>query len=202
MYHVELRQFPRNLNRFNLSGPQVGAILVRWAQREQVEVNGQNWDPKQATITVLEGPEIPVHRLSLGRGWPLAERQGEDVTARVLEEARRAVADGSAYRQAQAEAPAPQGDAGEVGAGAPASDSGGVGASETASGAGADAPASDAGGGSTDALGAGVELAALLGPDAARLLAAWREVSGRTAGLSPSESLALAERDLGGAAGR
>jgi hypothetical protein len=47
-----------------------------------------------------------------------------------------------------------------------------------------------------DQLGIGVELAALLGPDATRLLAAWREVAARASGLSPSESLALAERQL------
>ena len=152
MYHVELRQFPRSLTRFNLSGQQVGAILVAWAQKEPVEVNGESWDPKDATITVIDGPEMPVHRLSMGRGWPLAQRQGQDVTARVIEEARRAVEDGSAHRD-------------DRGAGA-------------------------------DPLSAGVELAGLLGPDAARLLAAWCELRARTSGLSPSESLALAEREL------
>jgi hypothetical protein len=47
-----------------------------------------------------------------------------------------------------------------------------------------------------DQLALGVELASLLGPDASRLLAAWREVAARASGLSPSESLALAERQL------
>ena len=39
-----------------------------------------------------------------------------------------------------------------------------------------------------DALALGVALATLLGPDAERLLAAWREVSTRAAGLAPSEA--------------
>ena len=58
------------------------------------------------------------------------------------------------------------------------------------------APASGAGGPGSDELALGVELAALLGPDALRLLAAWRDVAVRASGLSPSESLALAERQL------
>ncbi len=193
MYHIELRQFPRNLNRFNLSGRQIGTILVPWSQKQPVEVNGQSWDPKQATITVIEGPEIPIHRLSLGRGWPLAERQGEEVTARVLEEARRAVSDGSAYRQAPV--PAVDADGGQP---APAAEPG--------QGPADDYPSAATDGaretGSGDTLAAGVELAGLLGPDAPRLLGAWRAVSARTSGLSPSESLALAERELGDGGGR
>jgi hypothetical protein len=169
VYHVELREYPRNLNRFNLSGTQIGAILVPWSQKEVVEVNGQRWDPKDATIRVIEGPEIPIHRLSLGRGWPLAERQGEDVTVRVLQEAKGAVSDGSAHR-------------------------------EPLGGSGHEAAGGAYGRGSADALSAGVELAGLLGPDPGALLAAWRAVANRTSGLSPSETLALAERDLAGGA--
>jgi hypothetical protein len=146
---------------------------VPWAQKELVEVNGQKWDPKSATITILEGPEIPIHRLSLGRGWPLAEKQGEDVTARVIAEARQAVSDGSAYREPADHQP--------------------LSTSEPLP------PADDypsAGPAAAGPLSAGVELAGLLGPDASRLMAAWRSVSARTSGLSPSESLAVAEREL------
>jgi hypothetical protein len=54
--------------------------------------------------------------------------------------------------------------------------------------------------GMADPLALGVQLASLLGEDAASLLDAWRAVVARGAGLSPSESLALAEREI--AAGR
>jgi hypothetical protein len=50
-----------------------------------------------------------------------------------------------------------------------------------------------------DPLALGVALASLLGEDPAGLLAAWRQVAARSTGLSPSESLALAERDIGAA---
>jgi hypothetical protein len=42
----------------------------------------------------------------------------------------------------------------------------------------------------------GVQLGGLLGGDPVSLLAAWRELAGRSSGLAPSESLALAEREL------
>jgi hypothetical protein len=47
-----------------------------------------------------------------------------------------------------------------------------------------------------DPLTLGVQLASLLGEDPAGLLAAWRAVAARASGLAPSESLALAEREL------
>jgi hypothetical protein len=59
------------------------------------------------------------------------------------------------------------------------------------------APAPTPAQGLEDPLALGVTLASLLGGDPARLLAAWRDVAARSTGLSPSESLALAERDVG-----
>jgi hypothetical protein len=47
-----------------------------------------------------------------------------------------------------------------------------------------------------DPLALGVQLASLLGEDPGRLLSAWKEVAARSSGLSPSESLALAERQI------
>jgi hypothetical protein len=52
-----------------------------------------------------------------------------------------------------------------------------------------------------DPLTLGVQIAALLGPDAVRLLDAWRGAAVGTPGLAPSESLALAEQALRGATG-
>ncbi|MCW3065102.1 MAG: hypothetical protein JWN32_2274, partial [Solirubrobacterales bacterium] len=55
--------------------------------------------------------------------------------------------------------------------------------------------------GIADPLALGVQLASLLGKDAGRLLDAWRAVVARSAGLSPSESLALAEREIAAGGG-
>jgi hypothetical protein len=203
-YHVEIRDFPRNVNRFNMSGSEVGVVLLAWAQERVFELADQRWNPQTAELTVLEGPEIPVSGLSMGRGWPTAVREGQDVTDRVLSEAREAVVDGSAARLAVEQEEAAAAIAAEEAAAAEAAPSGETDAGwETAAAAPvAEAyaePAPPQGAGiapAGDELALGVELAALLGPDAPRLLAAWREVAGRASGLSPSESLALAERRL------
>jgi hypothetical protein len=191
-YHVEIREFPRNVNRFNMSGQEIGAILLAWAQERVFELGDQRWNPQTAEITVLEGPEIPVSSLSLGRGWPTALREGQDVTERVIAEAREAIVDGSIARAAQdAEASEAPGVAEAAAQTAP------VEAEppplDEASGEAALAAVAEP---EVDELALGVELAALLGPEASRLLAAWREVAGRARGLSPSETLALAERQI------
>jgi len=85
LYHVELRHFPRNVCRFNLSAEELHAsVLAPWAADRPFELGELKWDPRQARLTVLEGPRIAPDRLSMGRGWRTAQREGRDVTARLL----------------------------------------------------------------------------------------------------------------------
>src|SRR5213082_2369107 len=88
MYHVELRQFPHNLCRFNLSEHELRAIAERWARDQWVALGDRKWDPNQARLTILEGPKIGPEQLTMGRGWRAAQRGGSDVTASVLANAR------------------------------------------------------------------------------------------------------------------
>ena len=91
MFHVELRQFPHNFCRFNMSEQELRRfVLDAWARKEWLEFGERRWDPNQATVTVIEGPRLSMPELSMGRGWRNAQRAGADVTERVLEEARRA----------------------------------------------------------------------------------------------------------------
>jgi hypothetical protein len=178
MYHVELRQFPHNMCRFNLTDAELRVIVEPWALERVVDFGERKWNSQMARITILEGPQMPLEQLTMGRGWRAAQRQGEDVTERVLGAAREALA-------AAQSAPAPPVPQPLTQAGAPAQ-------------AGAAAPGEPAQGGAlADPLALGVQLASLLGEDPAGLLAAWKEVAGRSSGLSPSESLALAERQIG-----
>jgi hypothetical protein len=152
MYHIELRQFPHNVCRFNLSAPELGAIVTPWVSDQSVEVGERKWRTDQAKLTILEGPRLGVEQLTMGRGWRAAERESEDVTERLLAEAKQALA-------------------------------------------------GQAGMALADPLSLGVPIdlrsvASLLGEDPPALLAAWCEVAARTSGLAPSESLALAEREL------
>jgi hypothetical protein len=85
VYHVELRQFPHNFCRFNLTERELQeTILDAWVRGEWVELGERKWSPHQANLKVLEGPQLPVDQLSMGRGWRNAARQGQDVTEQLL----------------------------------------------------------------------------------------------------------------------
>jgi 2-iminobutanoate/2-iminopropanoate deaminase len=85
VYHVELRHFPRNVCRFNLSAVELQtAVLAPWAADRAFDFGEQRWDPRQARLTVLEGPRLAPAELTMGRGWRAAQRQGRDVTAEAL----------------------------------------------------------------------------------------------------------------------
>jgi hypothetical protein len=176
MYHVELHQFPHNMSRFNLTDAELDAIVQPWVREQVIDFGERKWSPHQARLTILEGPPMPLEQLTMGRGWRAAQRQGEDVTERVLGAAREALA---------AAAPAP--------AVPPLPDALPQPPAETL----AATPQQPVQGGPlADPLALGVQLASLLGGDPGRLLSAWKEVAARSSGLAPSESLALAERQL------
>lgn len=92
MYHLELRQFPHNLCRFNLDEHALGEIVGPWTRETSLKIEDQEWLPQKAKLKILEGPQIPLNELTMGRGWRAAERQGKDVTKRVLAAARQAAA--------------------------------------------------------------------------------------------------------------
>jgi len=84
VYHLELRQFPHNLCRFNLSEQELREIVGPWTRDPWVELGERKWRPETAKLTVLEGPQIPLDQLSMGRGWRVVQRNSKDVTERVL----------------------------------------------------------------------------------------------------------------------
>jgi hypothetical protein len=89
VYHVELRQFPHNMCRFNLSERELlDTVVEGWAQEKWIEFGERKWNPHEARLTVLEGPHLEVEELAMGRGWRNAQRKSEDVTERMLERAR------------------------------------------------------------------------------------------------------------------
>jgi hypothetical protein len=91
VYHIELRQFPHNMCRFNLTEQELLAtVTAPWAREQWIELGERKWSPHQAKLTVLEGPELALDQLKMSRGWRNAQRQSEDVTERVLEAAKQA----------------------------------------------------------------------------------------------------------------
>lgn len=91
VYHFELRAFPHNLCRYNLSAGELRAtLLAPWVQDRVFELGERSWDPRRAKLAVLRGPRLDSGELTMGRGWRLAQRRGRDVTEAVLAEARAA----------------------------------------------------------------------------------------------------------------
>ena len=215
MYHIELRQFPHNLCRFNLSEHELRAIAERWAREQWVALGDRKWDPNQARLTILEGPEIGPEQLTMGRGWRAAQRGGSDVTASVLADARARLS-GASPGGARA---APRADGGDVGSAGAVS--GGAGGEPGAAGGalwGGGAGPGEAGGepgvagvapgsassfpGAATAEGRelalqadslGLELLEALSESALPLSRAWALAHERFPARAPSECLALAE---------
>lgn len=85
MFHIELTCNPNSVWRFNMTEQQLyTSVLVPWAKGESIELGEHTWRPSDTKITVVEGPQIPVGRLTLGRGWPTARREGKEVTTEVI----------------------------------------------------------------------------------------------------------------------
>jgi hypothetical protein len=92
VYHLELRQFPRSVCRFNLTEQELRAVVEPWAREQWLDLGEHKWNPGQARLTILEGPRLPLHQLTMGRGWRIAQRQCKEVTERVLASAREGAA--------------------------------------------------------------------------------------------------------------
>jgi hypothetical protein len=181
MFHVELRQFPHNFNRFNLSESELAPVLAAWVAQACVELGERLWDPRQATLTVIEGERLSMPELAMGRGWRNAQRRGSDVTARVLAQAR-AGAGAGAGAAAAGEL------AGAAGVGPDATaqvEAGREGRADPQSGPVGEAPEL-------------AELLARLGEDALALIRAWTLALERHPDRRPSECLALAEELMRG----
>ncbi|MEA2225548.1 MAG: hypothetical protein QOE67_830, partial [Solirubrobacteraceae bacterium] len=63
--------------------------IVPWTSEQWIEEGERKWNSNEASITVLEGPELSMPDLAMGRGWRNAQRRSQDVTERVLEAVKR-----------------------------------------------------------------------------------------------------------------
>jgi hypothetical protein len=89
VFHVQLRQFPNQTRLFNLSREELETRLLRpWLAGRAVELNERLWTPEKAKLSIYEGPRLAVEEIGLGRGWANVTRSGEEVTERLLGEAR------------------------------------------------------------------------------------------------------------------
>jgi hypothetical protein len=189
-YHVELRRFPHNACRFNMSeGELVSEVLGPWVSEGWVSMGERDWSSRQARLTILEGPELPVSQLSMGRGWRTAERQGRDVTAQMLGAARQAL---SAWAASGGGIQGPPAQAAPWLAGGSPAVLASAGPQTEPSSSSGQAPAAAA---DRRMLGdsLGLEILSALADGPSRLSLAWRLAATRLGGATPAESLALAE---------
>ncbi len=84
-FHVEIRGALNHARAFNLSEDELRrTVLEPWLTRRTVELGEQEWDPRESSLRILEGPHLGTPDLSFGQGWSNAERSAEDVSKRML----------------------------------------------------------------------------------------------------------------------
>ncbi|HEY2717177.1 MAG TPA: hypothetical protein VGI73_13240 [Solirubrobacterales bacterium] len=96
-FHVEISGGINHARAFNLSEDVVQRSIVDpWINRRPIELGDRKWQPEESELRILEGPELSNPELSFGNGWSNAERAGEFVTKRLLDEAVQARREGTA----------------------------------------------------------------------------------------------------------
>jgi hypothetical protein len=84
-FHVEIANGLNHARTFNLSLEELRrAVLEPWLTGRVVSLGEHEWDPRESSLRILEGPHLGTPDLSFGQGWSNAERASEDVTRRVL----------------------------------------------------------------------------------------------------------------------
>jgi hypothetical protein len=114
VFHVELRRFPHVARAFNLAEDQLRVrVVLPWVRGVPVELDDRCFTPDRTRLTIYEGPQLAAEERGLGRGWSTVTRAGEDVTARVLEVARKLLPNTSELKRKlmAASQPVPLGDA-------------------------------------------------------------------------------------------
>jgi hypothetical protein len=96
-FHIEISGGINHARAFNLSEDVVQRSIVDpWIDKRPIELGDRKWRPEESELRILEGPELSNPELSFGNGWSNAERSGEFVTKRLLDEAVQARREGTA----------------------------------------------------------------------------------------------------------
>jgi hypothetical protein len=88
-FHVEISMGFRHARAFNLDEARMRAeILDPWMQGRIIRLGDKDWEPRDCSLIILEGPQLADTDLSMGRGWSNAERSSENLTRRLVDAAR------------------------------------------------------------------------------------------------------------------
>jgi hypothetical protein len=84
-FHVEIAAGFHRARVFNLNREDLIAKVVEpWLDGRRIEMGDREWEPRLASLKILEGEEMETRDLSFGQGWPNAERVSENVTREIL----------------------------------------------------------------------------------------------------------------------
>lgn len=87
-FHVEISRGFRHARVFNLDEEALRTrVLEPWVRGRKILLGDKDWEPRDCKLVILEGPELADADLSMGRGWSNAEKTGENVTRRLVDEA-------------------------------------------------------------------------------------------------------------------
>jgi hypothetical protein len=87
-FHIEVRTSLRHARSFNLTAEELQrTVLTPWLSGRAISLGDRKWTREESTLRILEGPELSNPELSFGQGWANAERRGDDVTAKVVDDA-------------------------------------------------------------------------------------------------------------------
>jgi hypothetical protein len=90
VFHLELRQFPHVGRAFNLTREELDRRFAQpWVTGTEVQHEDRSWSPGKAKLTIMEGPQLGLEELGLGRGWATVGKTSQDVTETVLAQAQR-----------------------------------------------------------------------------------------------------------------
>ncbi|MGV1049474.1 MAG: hypothetical protein ACOYD4_13230 [Solirubrobacterales bacterium] len=88
MFHVEISAGFHRARVFNLNPEDLAEKVIEpWLDDRRIEMGDREWEPRNSSLRVLEGPRMESPDLAFGQGWSNAERASEDVTGKLLESA-------------------------------------------------------------------------------------------------------------------
>lgn len=88
MFHVEISAGFHRARVFNLTPEDLSAKVVEpWLDDRRIEMGDREWEPRTASLRILDGPQMETTDLAFGQGWSNAERASEDVTRNLLAKA-------------------------------------------------------------------------------------------------------------------
>lgn len=87
-FHIEVATGRLHARSFNLTEEELRrTVLDPWLSGRQVLLGDREWTRDEASLKVLEGPELSNQDLAFSQGWSNAQRGATDVTAAVLDSA-------------------------------------------------------------------------------------------------------------------